>query len=71
MSLGENVKRLREAANINQLELSEKVGVSQSMICQIERGTKTMTVQLAKEVADALGCRIDDLLANDPPNKTA
>ena len=47
---------------MTQKQLAEKVFVDQSMICQIERGTKTPSLPLGKEIADALGCNVDDLL---------
>lgn len=64
MNIGLNIKAMREEIGMNQVELAEKVGVSQSMICQIERGTKACTMQLGAEIANALGCEIGDLLSN-------
>ena len=61
MSIGENIRRIREKKNITQKELAAKVFVGNSMICQIERGTKVLTVPLGKAIADALGCSLDDL----------
>ncbi|MBO5990948.1 MAG: helix-turn-helix transcriptional regulator [Lentisphaeria bacterium] len=46
---------------MTQKELAEKVNVDQSMICQIERGTKTPSLPLSVEIAEALGCDIHDL----------
>ena len=62
MNIGEKVKEKRIEADVMQVTLAEMVGVSQSMICQIERGTKMPTVPLAKQIADALGCNIQDFL---------
>ena len=47
---------------LTQEELGEKVGVTGSMIKQIERGTKSMTVELANDMAKALGCDIRDFV---------
>ncbi len=63
MSIGTNIKTMRLALDMTQKELAEKVNIDQSMICQIERGTKTPTLPLAKELAEALRCTLEDLIA--------
>ena len=68
MNVGRNIKAIREKAGMQQTELAEKVGVSQSMICQIERGTKGCSIQLGAQIAEALGCEINELLTD---NRTA
>lgn len=60
--VGANIKKIRVSAGLTQLQLAKKVGVSEPMICQIERGTKMPTVILAKEIADALNVNINELL---------
>ena len=62
MSIGKNIARLREASDIRQIELAKAVNVSQSLICQIERGTKVPSLPLARQIANALGCDVNDLL---------
>ena len=62
MSLGMNIKRKREDKGLSQKQVAEKVNVDQSLICQIERGSKTPNLLLAKEIADTLDCKVDDLL---------
>ena len=62
MNIGEKVKEKRIEADVTQATLAEMVDVAQSMICQIERGTKMPTLPLAKQIADALGCNIQDFL---------
>lgn len=63
MSIGENIKHKREEKNLTQKELAEKLGITQSMIAQLERGTKTLTVPLGQEIAKALNCELADLTA--------
>ncbi len=60
MSIGENIKARRIEKNMKQAELARKVGITQSMICQIERGTKVPTLPLSKELAEVLGCDVND-----------
>ena len=40
MSIGENIRRFRETQGITQENLAKAISVSQTMICQIERGSK-------------------------------
>lgn len=40
MSIGTNIRRIREEKGISQVSLAEQAGISQAMLCQIERGTK-------------------------------
>ncbi len=62
MSIGENIKQKRLACNMTQKELAEKVKVDQSMICQLERGTKTLSLPLGKEITQVLQCPLEALL---------
>ncbi len=64
MSIGANVKRLRKEKGISQTELAEAVHVTQSMIAQIERGTKALTMELGMEISEALDVSINALLEN-------
>jgi len=60
LSIGENIKARRIEKNMKQAELARKVGITQSMLCQIERGTKVPTLPLSKELAEVLGCDVND-----------
>lgn len=62
MSIGENIKQLRTEKHLTQKELAERIGVNQSMIAQIERGSKVPTMPLGKEISDALKCDLDRLM---------
>ena len=61
MSVGKNIKEMRELRNLTQEELSKKVGITQAMLSQIERGTKNPSIQVGVLIADALNCKVDDL----------
>lgn len=65
MSVGSNIRRLRENKKIQQKFLAEKAGITQSMLSQIEKGIKNPSLQIGKEIADILGCKMEDLLAED------
>lgn len=74
MSVGENLKRIRESRGLSQMELARQVGVSGPMITQIERGTKNPSLQVSAEIVKVLECRLEDLLdswkAPEPPGET-
>lgn len=63
MNIPENLKRMREERNIKQSELANAVGISQSMLAQLERGTKNLTVNLALDIAKALNISINELIS--------
>ncbi len=60
--ISENLKRIREEKGLSQMQLARMVGISQGMIAQVERGSKTLTLPTAKAIVDKLGCTLDDLL---------
>lgn len=62
MSIGSNIKARRLEQKMTQKELAERVMVDQSMICQIERGTKMPTLPLSLEIADVLSCDVKDFV---------
>ena len=61
MTTGEIIKQRREALGIEQKAMAEELGITPSMLCQIERGTKMVTMPLAKRIAYMLECTIDEL----------
>lgn len=65
MSIGGNIKRLREDMSLTGKELGKAVNVTSSMIYQIERGTKVPNLLLSKQIAAVLGCSVEDLLAEE------
>lgn len=65
MSVGGNIRHIREEKGYSQRELGNMVGVAQSMICQIERGTKALSFQLSVDIAKALECDIKELAGEE------
>ncbi len=63
MSIGENIRNKRKGLNMSQNDLAAAVGVSVPMICQIERGTKSVTLMLGAEIAKILQCDLNDLVS--------
>ena len=52
----------REATGMTQIELAERVGYSNQQISNIESGRTAMSVKQAHMLAEALGCRIEDIM---------
>lgn len=65
MGMGERVAELRKGAGMTQEELAQKAGVSNGMIGQIERGTKTVSVQLAKSLAKIFEVDVLEIIGRD------
>lgn len=58
----ENLRRLREAAGLTQIELSARVGVTQAALSMWELGTAIPSLPNTVRLADALDTSIDELL---------
>ena len=65
MSVGDNIRRIREKAGLTQVYVAKQVGVTSVMLCQIERGTKNPSLQVGAESAKVLGCSLESLLVGD------
>lgn len=56
------LKEARKAAGLTQVKLSRKTGMSQQDISSIERGDRDPTASTLRKLANALGCKIDDIV---------
>jgi len=62
-SLGEWIKRRREAHGVSQRELADKAGISRSYLCDIERGRGTKpSVESLDHISTALGVDRTEIL---------
>ena len=61
INVGPKLKARREQMGLTQLELANKIGVSESYICQIEKG-KIVSLKKLEQVAKVLECEAKDLL---------
>lgn len=62
---GRNVQAARQALGISQEELAFKAGLHRTYIGMVERAERSISLQNAKKIADALNVKIDTLLEND------
>ena len=62
MTIGENIKRLREDAGITQDQLAQRMNVTHSAVSLWESGKRSMNVKTADRLAFILGVTLNDLL---------
>ncbi len=62
MSVGDNIRKIREEKELTQAYVAEQAGISQAMLCQIERGTKNPSLQVSAGISRILGCKVEQLL---------
>ncbi len=65
MSIGECIREKRITSGYSQAGLAMKVGIGQSMMAQIERGTKIPNMLLGKSIAEALECKVEELYGKE------
>ena len=61
INVGPKLKARRADRGLTQLELAKKIKVSESYICQIEKG-KIVSLRKLEQLAKALKCEAKDLL---------
>lgn len=62
MSIGENISALRRRSGKTQKELAAEIGVSESMVCKYEKNRVSPSIEIACDIAKALGCTVDVLV---------
>ena len=64
MEFSERLKKLRKKANFTQVEVAEKLGISQPAYASWERGAKKPTQENLVKIAQVLNVSIDYLVGN-------
>lgn len=59
---GQNLKKRRLQKKLSQKVVGELAGLTMTYIGQLERGKMGVSLRTAKRIADALGCRLEDLI---------
>lgn len=59
---GKKIAALMKKRGITQDRMAEIAGVSKSMICYITQGKREPNVKTLALIANALDCKVDDLL---------
>ena len=63
--MGKRIKRKREILGFQIKELSIKIGVTSSLISQIERGKAFPSIVTLKKIAEALNTKVGDLIGEN------
>lgn len=69
LSLGRNIRKLREKKTWTQEELSERADIHVSYVGQVERGLRYPSLKILFRIADALEVKITDLFKGINANK--
>lgn len=64
ITFGKNVQKARQALGIPQEELAFRAGLHRTYIGMVERAERSISLQNAKKIADALNVKLDTLLEN-------
>lgn len=62
ITFGRNVQTARQALGISQEELAFRAGLHRTYIGMVERAERSISLQNAKKIADALNVKLDNLL---------
>lgn len=65
IAFGRNVQKCRHKENISQEELAYRAGLHRTYIGMVERAERSISLQNAKKIADALNVKLDALLTDD------
>src|SRR5688500_6240641 len=70
-TVGARVRALRESRAMSRRELSERSGVSERFLAQLETGRGNISLSRFADVASALGSSPSELLADAEPRRTS
>ncbi|HAG9930952.1 TPA: helix-turn-helix domain-containing protein [Escherichia coli] len=69
--IGDNIRRMREAAKLSQQELAEKSGISKAQISRLENGTqKNPQIQTVIALATELGTTVEEIIFGEESTAT-
>lgn len=60
-----NVKKYRTEKGFTQAQLSEKAGVTQAYLSQVENGKRAMSLEFAVKLAGLFGVKLDELVVTE------
>lgn len=63
--IGRNLRRHRLAVGLSQEALADAAGLDRTYVSGVERGVRNPTVKVLHHLANVLGIRIADLVAQD------
>lgn len=70
-NIGEIIKKYRLAANMSQMALAEKIGISYQQLQKYEKGINNISVYRLEQIAEALKIPISSFLETEEPERIA
>ncbi len=70
-NIGEIIKKYRLAANMSQMALAEKIGISYQQLQKYEKGINNISVYRLEQIAESLKIPISSFLETEEPEKIA
>lgn len=61
VQFGLRVKQLREERGLSQRAFSDSIGMSHTYLADIERGSRNVSIDNVKRIADGFGITVGDL----------
>lgn len=55
----EDVRVIRQFLGLTQLQFAQRIGVTESFVCHVERGTKKIPDGMDSKIANALGMSVE------------
>ncbi|MBE7169524.1 MAG: helix-turn-helix transcriptional regulator [Williamsia sp.] len=65
MSIAENIKTIREAKNLKQIEVATHIGVDKSAYSKIEKGLRSLSVEELQKMAQLFNMTTDQVINHD------
>ncbi|MEI8346124.1 MAG: helix-turn-helix transcriptional regulator [Pseudomonadota bacterium] len=62
ISFGDFIRTYRFCHDMTQIQLSQLLGISKQRLCDIEKGRNNISIKLAQDVADKMGCPKEQLV---------
>jgi transcriptional regulator with XRE-family HTH domain len=63
-TVGAAIRKRRQMKGLSQEELADRAGLDRTHVYRLETGRLSMTLRTLKTVADTLGVRVRDLVAD-------
>lgn len=64
-TIGKRLAEIRKSKKLKQMELAERLNVSQQVISNIERGVTTPDIEQLKKIADIYNISLDELVGRE------
>ena len=68
-NLGKSIRALRIIHDLKQKEFAERIGVSISYLCEIEKGKNTPSIHVVQKISNSFGIPIHTLFILEQPIK--